>query len=122
MPDQLDDVDRGAMRRAIQWAARYQRSEGTIRPVPDHIPAEGSEAWIELATRCASLAQTINLKLSPWQAEPFATHDDADGIDASCYGRRQEEVLLRRKMIANNISLYEPDPLAALERASRERA
>ena len=39
-----------------------------------------------------------------------------------CLLDRPEEVALRRKMIALGISIWEPDPLAAITKAEAERA
>jgi hypothetical protein len=37
------------------------------------------------------------------------------------YGCQSEEVALRRRMLAAELSLYEPSPLEALERVERAR-
>jgi hypothetical protein len=57
-----------------------------------------------------------SLRLKPWQAPPVHT---GDGVgDGNTYGSRPREVELRRRMIALGISVYEPDPIAAIAAAS----
>ena len=48
--------------------------------------------------------------------------DDDGVIDDACYGRRSIEVMLRRKLIALRISIFEPDVPRAIEVAERAKA
>ena len=46
-------------------------------------------------------------------------NDEIDPTEGDSYGNRAEEVALKRKMLALGISIFEPDPLAAIT-ANRE--
>jgi hypothetical protein len=70
--------------------------------------------WQEVATRASYVSQIRVLKLKAWQAPPCENFDDE--VDGS-YGHSEGEVELRQRMRALNISLYEPDPRAAIAAA-----
>ena len=117
----LTEVDIDALRRAVEWGKRYQNSEPQITVLPSPLPPEDTPQWVEVATRVAGMAQAVTLGLRPWQAEPCDVHDDGV-IDDACYGRRSIEVMLRRKLIALGISIFEPDVPRAIEAAERAKA
>ena len=48
------------------------------------------------------------------------SHDEID--PEGRYGGTEQEVGLRQKMLALGVSIFEPDPLAAIERAEAEAA
>lgn len=114
----LTPNDLGALRRAIKWGARYQRLEPQLKVFPSPMPPEDSPQWIELATRLAAKAQHHTLGLKPWQTEPLHVVDNGH-IDPNGWGNRPDEVALRRKMLKLKISLFEPDPPAAIAEAER---
>jgi hypothetical protein len=70
--------------------------------------------WQEAAIRASYCAQIRALRLKPWQSPPC--EDFGDEV-ANCYGHREAEVALRRRMRAHGISLFEPNPIAALAAA-----
>ena len=107
--------DREALARAVQWAERYQRGKPIIL-LPSPMPRAGSPGWIEEAQRCAGVAQMITLRLKPWQCPPVIASDTV-GDNPDRYGERPQEVELRQRMIKLGISVYEPDPIAAMETA-----
>ena len=111
--------DRAALARAVRWAERYQRGKPIIL-VPSPMPRVGSPEWIKRARRCAGVAQMITLRLRPWEAPPIVTDDEVTKPDR--YGSRPQEVELRQRMIKLGVSVYEPDPIAAIEAAEAERA
>jgi hypothetical protein len=113
-------VDLDALRRAVEWGKRYQKSEPQITVLPSPLPPEGTPQWVEVATRVAVMAQAATLGIKPWEAEPVNTHDDGCA-DPNCYGRRPAEITLRRRMVALKISIYEPDVPATIARAEAER-
>ena len=117
------DLDRDALRRAVEWGKDYQRREPQIKVFPSPMPLEGSPEWIELATYLAVHAQVQALGLRPWETVPCQTEncDDAH-INPNGWGNRPDEVALLRKMIRLGISIYEPDPPAAISRAEHGRA
>ena len=112
-------TDRNALRRAVQWAERYQRGKPIIL-LPEPRPRAGSPEWIEEAMRCAGFAQMTALRLRPWEAPPIVSDDEVG--DPTKYGSRPQEVELRQRMIELGISVFEPDPIAAIEAAEAERA
>jgi hypothetical protein len=71
--------------------------------------------WRETSVRAAYNAQIKSLGLRPWQAVPFEAADEV--AEGGGYGRTEPEVGLRRRLLAANLSLYEPDPIAALAAA-----
>jgi hypothetical protein len=77
------------------------------------------EGWVEAATRAAYNAQIKSSGLRPWQAPPFEAADEVD--EGGGYGKTAEEVGLRRRMIELGISLFEPDPRAAIKAAEAKR-
>jgi hypothetical protein len=70
--------------------------------------------WREAATRASYIAQIRALKLKSWQSPPCEDFGDEVGVG---YGHSKGEVELRQRMRALNISLYEPDPRAAIDAA-----
>ena len=69
------------------------------------------QSRLEAAESAAYHCQCRALRLRPWQAPPCGCFSDEVGLG---YGHSRAEVLLRRRMLAANISLFEPDPHAAL--------
>lgn len=111
-----NDVD--ALRRAIAWGKGYARREPQLKMMPEQMPVEGSPEWTKLATSFAARAQYNTLGLKPWQTEPLHVVDNGV-IDPNGWGNRPDEVALRRKMLKLKISLFEPDPPAAIAEAER---
>ena len=111
----LTEIDRDALRRAFEAAA----AEGA--EYREHLARiETREGWVSAAQSASYHLQVKILKLRPWQAPPCGCRSDEIGPG---YGHSRAEVLLRRRMIEAKISLYEPDPAAALEQAEAvERA
>jgi hypothetical protein len=66
-----------------------------------------SEPWAEVAEFAAHVCQCRTLHLKPWELPPssFDARDDDPGAE------------LLRRLLAAGLSRYEPDPIAALERA-----
>jgi hypothetical protein len=121
MPAMMEPHDIDALRRAVAWARIYQKTESGIQVMPQPMPDKGSPQWIKEAIRLAAIAQAQTLNSPPWKCEPAHVHDGGT-VDPNCYGRRPDEVALRRKMLALGISIYEPDPSAAIARAEQRRA
>ena len=115
----LAPLDLDALRRAMKWGEGYQRREPLLKVFPNPMPREGSPEWIEAAIYFVVAAQAASLHLKPWQCVPLQVADDS--IIADCYGRRPDEITLRRKMIALGISIYEPDVPAAIAKAERAK-
>src|SRR5262245_10734916 len=99
-----DDI---ALKRAMQIASqgklRKQQLDDMLR----------DRDWYEVASFAASCCQSQALQLKPWQSPPcVCDEDDPDERD------KQGQALLKR-MLAARISRYDPDPLAALEKAAK---
>jgi hypothetical protein len=110
---EVDDVDHDALTRAVEmYRADPARSEQL-----DYIIKR--DGWVKAAEFAAYSAQSRSLHLRPWQSPPCHVGD----IDATL-AKGDDGVLgdyaaakLLQKMLALGISEFEPDPLAAIERA-----
>jgi len=80
------------------------------------------QPWIEVATFCASCAQSRSLRLPPWQPAPcnvgnievaLADTDEVSGYRAAA--------LLCQRMQRCGVSRWHPDPVAACEAAEAKR-
>jgi hypothetical protein len=116
--DELHPVDREALERAIEMTR--------VNGGPDAVQIENKlqkEPWEQVARFAAYCRQCDNLHLKPWQSPPCWVDDieatlaaGDDGIE----GKYAAAKLLQR-MLDANISIYEPDPIAALERTKRTK-
>jgi hypothetical protein len=104
---ELSEIDHDALTRALAME-REQDPAG----VDDDLQRQ---PWEAAARSAAYHCQCRALKLKPWLAPPSDAGDVV--THAPCYGHRPEEVALRRRLLATGISIYEPDPLGALEAA-----
>jgi hypothetical protein len=103
----LSPIDRDALERALKIA---RAESDTERARFDAI--EARYGWQEAGARAAYSRQIKVLKLKPWHCPPCDCRSDEVGHG---YGRSRVEVMLRRRMLQAGLSLYEPDPAAALE-------
>jgi hypothetical protein len=97
----LSDVDRDALTRAID----YERQHGNAERIEDKRRCEGFEDAGEFA---AFSAQCDTLQLNP-KADP----------DPNVAGYRPGEVALPDHLLAAGLSVFEPDPIAALHACGR---
>jgi hypothetical protein len=74
------------------------------------------EAYETAAYHC----QCRNLALKCWQAPPMHSGDIAYGTTAT-YGNKTSEVRLKCRMVALGLSIFEPDPAAAIAKAESAR-
>lgn len=114
MTNQLTDRDRDALTRALALAHTESRARSHQL---DAMLAEG-RPWEKVAGFAAYSQQVARLKLQPWEFPPVWITD----IDAALNVRDDARHIpgsarLLQKMLAHGISRFEPDPLAALERA-----
>jgi hypothetical protein len=109
----LNRVDREALERALVMACRESPEEAAH--IEDLLASRG---WQGAATSASYRQQCKNLHLKPWQAPPQDVHTDEIGRG---YGRSASEVRLRRHMLRLGISIFEPDPRAAIEQAESAR-
>jgi hypothetical protein len=107
--------DKDALRRALVVARTLDAQ--TARAVAASLK---TSTWQEAAEYAAYHCQMRALKLRPWQTPPMLSHDEVD--PEGRYGGTEQEVGLRRRMRALDLSLYEPGPLEAIARAEAKAA
>jgi len=110
----LNQIDLDALARAVEvtrreFSARAKRIDSMLSREPRE----------RVGIFAASCAQRKSLHLDPWQTEPFRARlpDDL----AKPRGERRVAELLQRLLDAG-LSPFEPDPVAALERAEAKPA
>jgi hypothetical protein len=108
MTTTLSPIDRDALERALVIA---RAENGTECARFDDI--EARHGWREAGERAAYHLQVKTLRLKPWHCPPCDCRSDEIGHG---YGHSRAEVMLRRRMLEAKLSLYEPDPAAALEK------
>ena len=107
----LTPIDRDALTRAI--AAARAEDAGRRKQIDSML---ASQPWERVAVFAARCVQHRSLRLQPWQSPPFrASLADLDQPLGDPRGARESAELLKRLLDAN-LSPFEPDPLAALER------
>jgi hypothetical protein len=76
--------------------------------------------WLEAAVDAARLCQEHALALKPWQCWPpcAVTPNDTD-VPGLEHRRIGASARLLRRMLAANVSRFEPDPIEALARVER---
>lgn len=115
--DDLSPVDHEAMTRAIELCC--QRGAAKAEQIDDMI----ADDWRQAAVFSAYSCQNHYLHLAPWQDPPCEIHD----LDAALRlpfgdprGRREAAEILK-KLLANNLSRYEPDPRNALDQVEARK-
>ena len=104
----LSRIDRDALERALVMACRESPEQAAhYEEMLRHKP------WQEVCESAVYSMQLKTLRLKPWQCPPCDCRSDEIGLG---YGNSRGEVLLRRRMLKAGVSLYEPDPIAALEK------
>jgi hypothetical protein len=109
--DDLHPIDREALERAIAMT----RANGG----PDAVQIENMlrrDPWEQVARFAAYCRQCDSLRLMPHQSPPCWIDDMEATLaagDDGILGKYAAAVLLKR-MLDANISIYEPDPIAAL--------
>ena len=63
--------------------------------------------------------QMRSLRLRPWQCPPCDANGEVDPAEGDGYGNRPDEVGLRQRLTRAGLSVFEPDPMAAIS-ANRE--
>jgi hypothetical protein len=115
MSDDLADVDPTditALELAVEQTLR-ERSDWGMQ-ISCKIAEEG---WRQAAEFAASHRQTIALHLKPWQLPP------SDVVESDAHDPlRAEAVRLLHKMLAHGVSRYDPNPLAAIAAAKKQKS
>src|SRR5262245_38054379 len=99
--DKLTDVDRDALQRALDMTLdEPDRAEQLQHKLQN-------DGWHKAATFAAYHQQVKSLRLQPWQSPPCSA-------GARTYA--DEEILeISRRLVRSGLSLFEPDPLAAID-------
>lgn len=106
------------MRRAIT-TLREARDKGVREQVE---AMRRSDTFEEVGTFASFSCQSDSLRLQPWQTAPLWVGDLAAALRKPFGDQRgdREAAEILQKLLANGLSRFEPDPLAALERASQK--
>ena len=108
---ELTDEDSRALDRAVDLACLDATEKAKIEA-----RFEAGDAWRDVAVDCARHLQRKNLALRPWENVPM--HGDIDQPR-----RDQHAYELLQRLSSLGLSRYEPQPLAAIERATaRQKA
>ena len=107
--DDLDDVDREALERAVAMAM-----EGRADQITSMLQ---DRPWVEVAEFASYHVQMKTLRLCPWQAPPCHGYWlQGDKVQRDAHGGD-----LCDKLLDAGLSMYEPDPAAALAKVKRRR-
>ena len=111
-------TDHAALERAV---AMYRSASAENFRGVDSMLANGTP-WSEVAEYASYHCQVRNLGLPPWQPAPCKIDDIAAALKVQDpqRGYRAAAMLLQR-MLRNNLSRFEPDPVAACEAAEAEQ-
>jgi hypothetical protein len=111
---ELTESDTEALQRALQ-TVRAESLEDATRL--DSLAEQ--KGWFEAAATAAYRCQVRSLRLKPWHCPPCDCGDII--FKHGGYGNTEKEVRLRLRMKALGISVYEPDPIGAIEKADEAR-
>lgn len=114
----MDAIDTDALKRALvacraESAGRAKQIDGMLIDRP----------WERVARFAAYSVQIDSLGLMPWQKPPCKTNLDSALREpfGEAHGRREAGEMLQRLLNAG-LSRFEPNPIAALERAEQRQA
>lgn len=114
----LTAADEDALTRCL--AAARAESAGRRKQI-DTMLADHTRTWQSVAVFAAMCAQSRSLNLAPWQLPPYcAGLRDLDQPPGDASGRR-ESAELKKRLIDAGLSIFEPDPLQAIQRAEAEQ-
>jgi hypothetical protein len=106
----MNTTDRDALERAMQTA---RRDPSRARQLDAKLQ---DDPWSEVSQFAAYCCQIHALHLKPWQSPPCSVDED----DPDEHDNKTTQKLLRL-MLANGVSRFDPDPLAALKRRKRKK-
>jgi hypothetical protein len=113
----LSEVDRDAFARAISIMLRH--SESIYRTDFKGRLTEATESWAKIGRHAAATCQVYALRLRPWQTVPCdAEPGEIDPPGFEHRGTRAASAIVGR-LLAADLSRFEPDPVNALARVER---
>jgi hypothetical protein len=113
----LTDIDRDAMRRAIEIT---RKQPGRAAQIFDML---SSRPWERVGRFCAFSCQMDSLHLDPWEYPPLWVRDIDAALNAPDDARRvRDAARLLQRMLALGLSRYEPSPMKAIEQAEQRQA
>src|SRR5262245_56299866 len=107
----LSQADRDALERCMEIAQRDPERADQLQGLLGL-----GWPWDLVADMACHICQARALSLKPWQCSPSSA-DENDPNE-----RDKDAQKLLRKMLAANVSRYDPDPLAALKKKKRRNA
>jgi hypothetical protein len=108
MTDELSDVDRDALTRAMEITMREPDRAGQLTAKLE------DEPWVEVAKFAAYHCQTKFMRLRPWDAAPCHALMDEGGGRIT---RNSKAGAVMDRLLDAGLSQWEPDPMAALAEA-----
>lgn len=113
---ELDEVDLDALQRAMDLARRDPDRAGQLEEMLKDRP------WDDVAKFAAYVVQGQSLRLRLWESPPCHGYiRSPDGRGGFKTVRDDKAGALADRLLAAGLSIYEPEPVAALERAEKSR-
>jgi hypothetical protein len=119
--EELSPADKAALELAI--ATTRAESPARRRQIDDFLSSPlWIRPWIDVATFCASCAQSRALDLPPWQFPPCDIGNIASALaDPDEQRGYRAAALLRQRMERCGVSRWHPNPIAACEAAEAKQ-
>jgi hypothetical protein len=109
----LSKIDRAALVLALDMTLKEPDRE-RVEQVQYMLNKDG---WYEAATFCSYHRQTSSLGLRPWEDPPCAIDDPDEVLAGRAESHRKMAASLCKEMMGLGVSVWHPDPRAALEAA-----
>jgi hypothetical protein len=115
--EELSPADKAALELAIEVTRK--ESPARCRQIDDFL---ATRDWFDVATFCASCAQSRSLRLPPWQPAPCNVKVAVAINDMDETRGNRAAALLRLRMAAAGVSKWHPNPVHACEEAEQRQA
>jgi len=112
LADDLSPADMDALTRAV--AEQRARGGERQRQIENML---ATRTWVEAAKFAAYSLQILHLQIKPWEVVPLDVGPDDRDFPGDEMRHVGSAARIVRRLLAAGLSKYEPDPLAALERA-----
>ena len=110
----FDEVDREALNRALRLALARDEREGSDQ-IKHFLAHDG---WWHAASSASYQLQCDNLGLGPHQEPPC--HGEPCDPPRQGRGVNADAAKLMKRLISYGLSMYEPDPIFAINNASKK--